>query len=77
MQSKHNVNIKVDRDPKENGMSEVIVKGKKYNDVEAAVSDIKDLIRDPFAPQKAPPPEPMDFEPIDWQKAARESVRNN
>lgn len=64
-------------------MSKVDVQGNR-SDVTAAVEEIKGLIGDPYGssnnqytPKVEPPPEPMEYEQIDWQAAARESVSKN
>lgn len=74
LQENHGVRINVDKNPNHNGMVSVSVSG---DNVQEAISKIKELVGD--VPQKVEQSvqEPMEeeFVQIDWQGAARESVR--
>lgn len=76
LQENHGVRINVDKNPNYNGMVAVSVSG---DNVQEAISKIKELVGD--QPQRVEQsvalPEPMEeeFVQIDWQGAARESVR--
>lgn len=76
LQSKFNVKINIDKNPNYNGKSKVNVSGGR-DDVARAIQDIKNLVGEPNtnnAHQSYNEPEPMEYEQIDWQAAARESV---
>lgn len=76
LQSKFRIKVNVDRNQNQNGKIDVNLSGDK-KDVEAAVNEINNLVEDrQYSHNKAEEskPEPMEFEPIDWQAAARECV---
>lgn len=83
IQSKFNVRVNVNKDVNYNGKCSVSVSGNS-GDVEKAIENIRELVGEPSSngsqqftgasSSNQQEPEPMDFEPIDWQAAARESV---
>lgn len=80
IQSKYNVRVNINKDTDYNGKCGVSVSGNRA-DVANAIGNIRELVGEsnPVETQRnhhtpMPEPEPMDFEPIDWQAAARESV---
>lgn len=76
LQENHGVRINVDKNPNHNGMVTVSVSG---DNVQEAISKIKELVGDQPQKVEQSAPEPMEeeqpFVQIDWQAAARESVR--
>lgn len=75
LQENHGVRINVDKNPNHNGMVTVSVSG---DNVQEAISKIKELVGDQkMVEHSAPEPlqEEEPFVQIDWQAAARESVR--
>lgn len=80
LQDKFKVRINVDKNTNYNGKSSVNVSGNQ-TDVHEAINSIKELVGDmmndsnKMDQSNRNEPEPMEFEMIDWQAAARESVR--
>lgn len=80
IQTKFNVRVNINKDVDYNGKCGISVSGNQA-DVAKAIENIRELVGEPSyngsqqnnATSNAEP-EPMDFEPIDWQAAARESV---
>lgn len=82
LQERFKVRINVDKTTNYNGKSSVVVTGNR-NDVNQAIDNIKELIGEPKMNdnhqnhqnhQNHNDQEPMEYEMIDWQAAARESV---
>lgn len=74
LQEKFKVRVNIDKNANYNGKSTVSVSGSR-NDVTSAIENIKELVGEPKTSDTAQSnPEPMEFEMIDWQAAARESV---
>lgn len=80
LQSKYFVRINVDKNMNSYGKCSVTVSG-GHDNVSKAIENIRELVGEPrqdgaYQNNHAsnPEPEPMDFQPIDWQAAARESV---
>lgn len=77
LQEKFKVRVNIDKNTNYNGKSTVSVSGSQ-SDVTRAIENIKELVGETKtneAPQNNS--EPMEFEMIDWQAAARESVSNS
>lgn len=75
LQENHGVRINVDKNPNHNGKVTVTVSG---DNVTEAITKIKELVGDQAQKVEQSAPEPMEEEPfvqIDWQAAARDSVR--
>lgn len=80
LQSNFKVRVNIDKTTNYNGRATVTVSGDRDN-VKAAIDSIKELVGEPqmndAPPQNRNEPEPMEYEAIDWQAAARESVSKN
>lgn len=76
LQDKFKVRINVDKTTNYNGKSSVVVTGNR-DDVNRAIDDIKELVGESKTndnQQSQNDQQPMEYEMIDWQAAARESV---